>query len=438
MSGVVLVALLFIVYSLFSRRLGRSPITGPMLFTAAGLLFGLDVFSSIAPGQVVQVELSAETIQILLEVTLAIVLFADAVAIDYRAVRAEAFLPGRLLGVGLPLTMLLGAGIAYLLFPDVGLWGAAAIAIILAPTDAALGQAVVANEAVPDMVRQGLSVESGLNDGIAVPFLAIAVAGVANELQTATEILTVFVEEIGYAVVVGILVGLVGALAVRAASARGWTGQEGRRVVVVFLAILAYGLADPIGGSGFIAAFVGGLAFGARIRSEFPAICTFSEGVAHLLTMASFFVFGALILLPAVELITWSHVLYAILSLTVVRMVPVALSLAGSSLSAVTVAFIGWFGPRGLASLVFTGTVITQLDDDIALQVLAVTAVTVALSVVLHGVTAWPLSVRYAAWFGAMGSDEEAMAMPESSKVDHMPGRALVRSPHPPMSGGAG
>ena len=435
MTGVVLVAVLFIVYSLFSRRLGRSPITGPMLFTAAGLVFGLDLFGGLAPGDVVRFELDNETIQILLEGTLAIVLFADAVSIDYRAVRSEAFLPGRLLGVGLPLTILLGTGIAYLLFPDLGLWGAAVIAIILAPTDAALGQAVVANDDVPDMVRQGLSVESGLNDGIAVPFLAIAIAGIANELQTASEIVGVFVEEIGYAIVVGLVVGLAGAAATRFASSRGWMGQEGRRVVVVFLAVLAYGLADPIGGSGFIAAFVGGLAFGARVRSRYPEICTFSEGVGHLLTMASFFVFGALILEPAVELISWSHVAYAVLSLTVIRMVPVALSLIGTSLSAVTVSFVGWFGPRGLASLVFTGTVITQVDNEVALQILAVTAATVALSVLAHGITAWPVSVRYAAWFASMGTDEEAMAMPESSTVEHMPGRALVRSPHPPMTG---
>lgn len=436
MTGVILAAALFIVYSLLSRRLARSSITGPMLFTVAGALFALEGLGGPSAIEALGFEANDEAIQALLEGTLAIVLFSDAVAIDYGAIRREAFLPGRLLGIGLPLTILAGTGLALALFPDVGFWGAAVIAIVLAPTDAALGQAVVANEEVPAMVRQGLAVESGLNDGIAVPFLTVAIAGVANDLQTGREIVGVFIEEIGLAIVIGLVVGFLGATAMRWSSERGWMGREGRQVLVVFLAVLAYGLSDPIGGSGFIAAFVGGITFGALVRSEYPAICQFSEGVSHLLTMASFFVFGALILQPILGDIRWHHIAYALISLTIVRMLPVALSLIGTSLSAVTVGYVGWFGPRGLASLVFTGTVVAQTETSTGLEVIAVAATTVGLSVVLHGLSAWPMSGWYARWFASMGTDEEAMAMPEHAEVSNLTGRAVARMPHPPMSGG--
>ena len=380
-------------------------------------------------------EITNETIQILLEGTLAIVLFSDAVAVDYRAVRSEAFLPGRLLGIGLPLTILAGTAAALLLFPGIGFWGAAVIAIVLAPTVAALGQAVVSNDQVPAMVRQGLTVESGLNDGIAVPFLTIAIAGVVNELQDAAEIATVFIEEIGFAVAVGLVVGAVGAVATKFSSDRGWMGREGRQVLVVFLAVLAFVAADLVGGSGFIAAFVGGVMFGARVRRDYPTICHFSEGVAHLLTMASFFVFGSLILEPALSIVSWRHIVYGIASLTVIRMVPVAISLVRTDLALPTVSFLGWFGPRGLASLVFVGTVVAQIGTETAAEVIAAGAVTVLFSVFLHGASAWPLSVRYARWFADMGTDEEAMSMPEHRPVEHMTGRAVARAIHPPMTG---
>ncbi|MGI9667346.1 MAG: cation:proton antiporter [Acidimicrobiia bacterium] len=419
--GALLLAGLFIVYALFSRSLSRSSVTGPMLFAGAGLLVGVDLLGSGVSVEAFRVEVNSHVIQLLLEGTLAIILFSDAVMIDYKAVRKEASLPGRLLGIGLPLTIALGTVVALLLFPDLGFWGAAVIAIILAPTDAALGQAVVSNEDVPDMVRQGLGVESGLNDGIAVPFLAIAVAGAANEMQSAGEIATVFIEEIGLAIVIGLAVGLAGAFLVKKASGFGWTGREGRQVLIVFLAILSFALADGVGGSGFIAAFVGGLAFGSKVRREYPDICHFSEGTAHLLAMLSFFVFGALILGPVVELIEWRTVVYAILSLTIVRMIPVALALLRTGLRWPTVGFIGWFGPRGLASLVFIGTIVLDTAPGDSRDIVAVGATTVGLSILLHGVTAWPGSRRYAEWIRRTDEAMDEGRMTENDDVGEMP-----------------
>lgn len=420
-EGVLFVTALFVLYALLSRWLGRSMFTAPILFLVAGVFVGVDLLSEGTPLIDFAIKLDSEVIQSLLEATLVIVLFSDAVMIDYRAVRKEAFLPTRLLGFGLPLTVVLGTATAMLVFPEISIWDAAIIAIILAPTDAALGQAVVSNDEVPSMIRQGLGVESGLNDGIAVPFLTIAIAGAANEMQTARGIATVFIEEIGFAIVVGLVVGLLGGYLTVKATERGFAGREGQQVVVVFLALFAFALADVVGGSGFIAAFVGGISFGGLTRDRFPKIHHFAEGVGHLLTMLSIFVFGALLLAPQFELVTARTVLYALLSLTVIRALPVALALVGTGLRLPTVAFLGWFGPRGLASLVFIGTVVIGAGVEGTSEIVTVGTLTVGLSVILHGLTAWPASVQYAKWFSRCGEED----MAEQYDVEHLPFSAL-------------
>jgi len=386
-----------------------------MLFMAFGYLVGPRALD------VVSIGLGSELVQMFLEGTLVIVLFTDAAVIDVRAVRREAFLPGRLLGIGLPLTIVAGTLAALVFFDHLGFWQALIIAVILAPTDAALGQAVVTNKSVPAMVRQGLSVESGLNDGIVVPFLSIALAGAANEMKTGGEIATVFLAEIGWAIIAGVLVGWLGARALKGAGERGWVTRDWRLLAAPILALLAFAVADPIGGSGFIAAFVAGITFGHNIRSIYPDICDFSEGVSHLLTVVAFLVFGALILGPSVPSMTWTMVAYAVVALTVVRMVPVAIALIGTGLRVPTVLYIGWFGPRGLASLVFAGTAVVESDAAAAPFVLAVVSVSVAMSVVAHGASAVPLSRIYATWFKRM--DLEDPSMPEAEGVDHMPSR---------------
>ncbi len=429
---IIIVLLLFLAYALLSSRFDRSSLTGPMIFTIAGLaMASYFVWAGTTVGSLQQ-DIESPAVQFLLEITLVIILFSDAVLIDVSAVRKEAFLPGRLLGIGLPLTIVAGTAAAMVIVPGIGFWPAAVIAIILAPTDAALGQAVVSNEEVPGLVRQGLGVESGLNDGIAVPFLTIAVAGAAQEMQTGSEIAIVFLEEIGLAVVIGLGIGWLGGRLIHAAYEKQWMTRGWRQVSVVFLALLCFALADPIGGSGFIAAFVGGLTFGAQVRRTYPDICNFSEGVAHVLTMVAFLVFGAFILTPALDVLNWQIVLYAILSLTVVRMVPVALALIGTGLGLRTQLYIGWFGPRGLASLVFMGTVVLGADAGGAEAIIAVGATTVGLSVLLHGLTAWPLSARYARWYATSMQSDGTEEMVESQAVEHMPTSKLQgRLRHP-------
>jgi NhaP-type Na+/H+ or K+/H+ antiporter len=393
-AGWILLFSVGIGYLLISKRLNRSPLTGPMIFVGAGLLF-----SEIGPG-VAGSGPDLHVVGVVLEITLALVLFTDALAIDLRALGRESSVPIRLLGIGLPLTMLAGVGLALLLFDSLDFWHAAVLAVVLAPTDAALGQAVVANPRVPRLIRQGLSSESGLNDGLAVPFLSIAVVGGLAAAGLETETLgRVFLAEIGIGVLAGLGAGLVGGRAIRYSSQRDWGTSRGRGLVVSGLAVVTFLLADSLGGSGFIAAFVGGVAFGAVTRSKYPEIGEHSEGVASVLTLASFFLFGFVLLGPNLDQISVKVVAYAVLSLTVIRMLPVAIAMTRSKLNIRTKAYLGWFGPRGLASLVFAVTVVadSQLPEGDTINL--VVATTVALSVLLHGMTAYPGSRAYANWF---------------------------------------
>ena len=422
MAGVVLLVAFVIGYALVSKFLSTTPLTGPILFTAFGLLAGPEALD------VVTVELSSEVVQWLLEVTLVVILFTDAAIIDVRAVARNLFVPARLLTLGLLLTMAAGIAMSYVLFGDIGFWGAAVIAIVLAPTDAALGQAVVTNERVPQVIRQGLSVESGLNDGVVVPFLAIALAGAAGEMQTIAGIATVFFQEIGIALIVGLAIGWIGGKLMVASYERGWMTREWRQVSVPLLAALCFLIADPLHGSGFMAAFVGGLTFGHIVRERYADICTFSEAIAYLLTMLSFFLFGAVLLGPVTSAITWQVVVYAMASLSIVRMVPVAAALVGSKLARPTVAYVGWFGPRGIASLVFVGTVVVEAEPEAGATILTVVATTVGLSVLLHGLSAWPLSNLYANWYQRSQESEDEMM--EAFESEHIPVRSRVTASH--------
>lgn len=409
MTGPLLIVVFIVAYALVSKALAKTPITGPMVFVAFGLLIGPIGFS------LVDVDLETEVIQIILEGTLVVVLFTDATVIDINTVRRSLQLPSRLLSIGLVLTIVTGTVVAEAMFGSLGFWGAAVVAIALAPTDAALGQAVVTNPRVPAPIRQALSVESGLNDGIAVPLLSVAIAGTIGEMSAGTDVITLMLREIGIAVIVGVVVGLVGGFLVSTCYDRGWMSETWQQVAVPLIALMCFGLSDPIDGSGFIAAFVGGIAFGAVVRRRYSELTEFSEAVSYLFTMLSFLLFGVLILSPAIERITWQLILYGVLSLTVVRMIPVAISMLGSGTKAVTVGFLGWFGPRGLASLVFAGTIIAELDPVENQLTLDLIATTVGLSVLLHGLTAWPLSHRYGTW--AARQDEDMVEMMDTEPV---------------------
>jgi sodium/hydrogen antiporter len=390
------IAVVVLAYAAVSRRLEGTPITAPMVFTGAGLLAGGSVTGLVDP------EPSGETVKLLAESTLVIVLFGDAARIDLRVLWKERRVPDRLLGVGLPLTIVAGFLVALLVFGSMSWPEALLLAVVLAPTDAALGQAVVTLPSLPSRVRQGLNVESGLNDGICVPIFTIVLAVASTEAGLISEqhAASLLAEQIGYGIVFGAVAGCAGAAVIVLAEPRGLVDRSWLQIVPVAAALLAYTSATAVGGSGFIAAFVGGMVFGGLRRRVGGEVAYMVDQLGALLAAATFVVFGATLLEPSLDHLGWAVAGYAVLSLTVVRMLPVAIAMKGTGARRPTVAFLGWFGPRGLASIVFA-VLLVEAEGTLPSEgtLLTTIYVTIGLSVLLHGLTAAPLAHRYARWF---------------------------------------
>jgi NhaP-type Na+/H+ or K+/H+ antiporter len=417
----VLAAVVF-AFALVSQRLEGTILTAPIVFVVAGAILG--------PAGLGLVEFSLDDHTVLLvgEIALAIVLFTDAASINLSALRENQGLPLRLLGIGMPLTIALGTATAALVLTDLTFWEAAIVGTVLAPTDAALGQAVVSNPRVPVRVRQSLNVEAGLNDGLSVPFLALfLILAEAEEPLSANLWIRFALEQVGLGVLVGIGVGLAGGWLVSRASERGWMTGAFQRLALLALALIAWALADQVGGNGFIAAFVGGLVVGPTVERVGEQLIRFTEAEGQLLNLSVFFIFGVLVV-SLIGPLGWEVVLYALLSLTMIRMLPVALSLLRTHLRGVSVLFMGWFGPRGLASIVLGLIVVAEaplLTGRGGIE--QVVALTVLFSVLLHGATAAPLSSAY-----ARRVEEMAANAPEKQAAAEVPthtGPVTTRTP---------
>lgn len=391
MGGWTLVALVFVGYSLVARRLDRLSVTAPIVLVVAGTVLGAG-FLDVLPGSP-----GTESIRLVTELTLALILFCDASTVKLRQAESDVGLPLRLLGIGLPLTIAVGAVAAHVLIPSISWAEAGLIGAILAPTDAALGIAVVTNPAVPDRIRRALNIESGLNDGIATPFvtvlLTVVVAGTAHE-HWAREAVSELLRGAG----IGIAVGLVGGWLVRRAQNAQWSTPMSDELFVLSLALVSYGAAVHYSGNGFVAAFIAGLVFGAASRGQLEEATEFADTVGLFSSFVVWIIFGAVFVGPVLRAGVHARpILYAVVSLTVVRMAPVAVSLAGGRLRRDTVGFIGWFGPRGLASVVFTLIAFDALGGhELARSLAEYTTWTILFSVLAHGLSSGPLS----AWYG--------------------------------------
>ena len=395
-AALAVVSACVIVWGLVSGRLERWDVSAPIAFVVLGVVV------THGPTALVHFTLHSSTIRSLAEVTLAIVLFADASRVNLRALRADAAIPARLLGIGLPLTIAGGAATAALLFGGNGLWVAAAIGAIVAPTDAALGASIFADERVPAGVRRTLNVESGLNDGIATPFVNLFIAGaVTADALGGQQHLWAAVGALVGGTLLGIGIGMVGATLLAWARRNRWSSPAFRPLAILALAVFAYSAAYVAGMNGFVCAFVAGIAFGSVDHHNDEAVLGFAEEAGTLLSLLVWFIFGAVMLVPGLEDTGWRDVLFALLALTVLRMVPVAVALVGTGLDRATVAFVGWFGPRGLASVVFGLLAVDALEPSQSKEVLAAVTLTVALSVLLHGVSASPLAARYGTYAAA-------------------------------------
>lgn len=421
-----IVAVAITAFAVVSKRLGHSVVTGTMLFTALGLVVGPEVLDLVDFSGLIG---QPEFVSLVLTGALVVVLFTDASAIN-ASNWSEDVIPARLLGIGLPLAILFGWVAALALLGNLELWEAATLGAMLAPTDAALGKAVVSNQRVPARIRQALNIESGLNDGIALPFFIVFLetARAAEASNAVNDLAVELVKQVGIALAVGIVVGAAGARAIRWGRASGAASPYWLQIGLLSLAVAAYSLAGPLGGSGFIAAWVAGLVFGRAERSSKDvddSLPVFAETTGDLLTMLSFLVFG-IYLGPALTNLTWQIVVYGVVSLTVVRLVSVALALVGQRTGAATLLYIGWFGPRGLATIILTIEILDSSGLDHANTIATTALFTVGLSVLAHGMTAWWGSNAYA---DAVEAHPDGLAQNASPIEVRVP----LRSRHPRM-----
>ena len=386
-----ILAIFVFLYSLIAGAVERSVISGPMIFIAVGLVIGPLGLGWIQP------ELDNDGLRVLADITLALVLFIDASIADLSVVKRSFRIPERMLVFGLPLTILLGFGLGLLLFDQLTVFEVAILATMLAATDAALGKAVVTNKIVPARIREGLNLESGLNDGICVPilFLFIALAvGADTGGNSVTYAVKLITQEVGIGLVVGLGMAAVGARLIKVCYKRGWITEIWMQLPVVALALGSFAVAQSLHGSGYVAAFVAGLLFGSKKTAKGHELILAAEGTSEALALLTWVVFGSAVLGQSLGYFSWQVVLYAVLSLTVVRMLPMYLSLTGSGESTTSKLFLGWFGPRGLASIVFVVIVINQGVEGGGLLSMIVVC-TVTLSIIAHGFTANPLARRF-------------------------------------------
>ncbi len=398
-----------VAFAMVSGKLRDTIITPPMIFAAFGL-----VISGAVLG-LADFDFDNDIVHTLAELTLIFVLFTDAARIDLRLLRRDHNLPVRLLVGGLPLTIIAGTLVGLVLLPGFTLWQAALLAAILAPTDAALGQAVVSSPLVPARIRQAINVESGLNDGIALPVVLLfaSLASAAHTTIDPGDWIRFGLMQIILGPVVGIIVGWLGAKAADWAAGNGWMAPALQGPAALGIALIAFAAAEIIGGNGFISAFIAGLVLGNTVRGQCAALFEFAESEGQLLTLLTFLVFGAVLLPTLGGGVDWRIIVYAVLSLTVIRMLPSALALFGTGVRGPTTLFLGWFGPRGLASILFALLVLEEADIPLREEILQITIVTVALSILAHGITAAPASRWYAGIVRRMGDCEEAKPVSE-------------------------
>ena len=420
---IAIIGTILLVFTAVSRRFESTPITMPIVFVGAG--------AALSATGTVEVVSELDAIALLAELTLAVILFSDSTRLSLRRLRQNVGFPVRLLSVGLPLTVVLGTGVNMVLFGDWPIAEALLLAAILAPTDAALGSAVVSDPDVPARDRLALNVESGLNDGLVVPVVAVATSLVVDMEQSVASWVWFVAQQIGYGAVIGLTVGLGGITLLRRSRAAGWSDQRYEQIATFGLPIMAFTVASASNGNGFIAAFIAGLAFGSggldSIRhdsndnmdgpEDAEQLAEFTEDAAELLGAVTFFVFGNLFVGDALGDFTPAVFAAAIASLTVVRIIPVFVALTGSGCDRWSKLFIGWFGPRGLASIVFAILLLEQLEEmsERADRLVGAISLTVTLSVVLHGTTAAIGARRYAAHVRRRDADIAVDTMAEET-----------------------
>lgn len=389
MVPLVVFLVVLLATAVWSRRLVDGPITPPTILTVAGL--------AVAVGSGAELPVDTAGVRLATEVTLSLVLFADATRIPLPALRSAAGLPGRLLGIGLPLSIALMTGLT-MLVTGMGFAPSLLVGAALSATDAALASIIVESRDLPARIRETINVESGLNDGLATPVVTIAIALVLEQSHGTSAFMESVVWPLLTAVVIGVVVGWVGGRVLRWAGDHDLLDGVFAQVGTIGLVGLVMAISQATGAIMFVAAFLAGSAFRQAHGDDTAHLVEFTEDAARLLTMAAFFAFGMVQLPQGLADMSVPSVVVAAVALTIGRMLPTTIALVDSGLRPPTVALIGWFGPRGLATVLFALLAAEELGDALPPQAVSVMAVTVMGSLVLHGATARPLTSRYVAW----------------------------------------
>jgi NhaP-type Na+/H+ or K+/H+ antiporter len=382
-------ALIVFGYSLIAGRLERTFLSGPIVFVFTGVMVGPLGFGFFDG------DASSANLRVLADLTLALVLFIDAASSDISVLKRQFQIPSRMLLIGLPGAIILGSGIAAIMFDVLSIYETVILGVIIAATDAALGKAVVSNPAVPSRIREGLNVESGLNDGLCVPILLVFIALAKGSGDgESTPALQLIVQELGIGLAVGVSLAMAGAWLLDRCERRGWVTVVWKQLTVIGLAIACFSIAQSVHGSGYIAAFTGGMTFGYISKGATHERILPAEAMGEALALMTWLVFGAMVVGQSLNLFTWDVVFYALLSLTIVRMLPIYLSLAGTGESISSRLFLGWFGPRGLASIVFAIMVLNESLPG-GRFISGVVVCTVFFSLIAHGISAKPLGKSF-------------------------------------------
>jgi len=378
-----IIAFLLLSFSLFSQKIHKSPITAPIIFTFFGFILGPDLLN------LVNLQVSNEITKIIAILTLVLVLFTDASRMQLKSIQKYHNIPVRLLVIGLPLTFLFGWFFAYFFFPQLAFFELALLSAVLCPTDAALIHGVVSFPRVPLRIRQALNIESGLNDGLMVPIVVglISIVSALETTITPNSWIILLVREIAIGFIVGFFLGNLGGKICEFTHRKKWMDHTFEEISAIAVALLAYTLSELLYGNGFIGAFTSGLFISNYAKSMKKSIQDFASTEGQLLTLLLFFIFGSSFVATAISKISFSIFIYAILSLTVIRMIPVSLSLLGCGLRGPTYLYLGWFGPRGIASIVFAFLVLEKVPTASGQFIFDVAVATILLSIFIHGLT---------------------------------------------------
>jgi NhaP-type Na+/H+ or K+/H+ antiporter len=393
---IIVVAVLLFIYGTFSKKLVSGPISPPLFFCFIGIFLSTFSFEFAENG------FNTKMIRVLLELTLVITLFTDASSINLKSLLSFKSIPFRLLFIGLPLTIVFGFGLAKLIFPEINLVVVVLLALILAPTDAVLGQAVVTSKWIPEKIRQSINVESGLNDGFVLPFVLLCffILNKESDVNAASietkDFLIFLMKQFVFATAIGFLIGHFGSKIINTAIVKKSIEPIFLTISGMLLALAAYFFAEEVHGNGFIAAYVAGLAFrNIKSDSDVKIISEFNETITNGLNMFIFFVFGFFIVNKIYDFLDWNVVIYALLSLTIIRMLPVFIVLTGTGLTWFDKLFISWFGPRGIASILYLAMFVLQVNFKGYEKMISTIILTVLLSIFFHGISAVYLSNKY-------------------------------------------